>query len=308
MKEIRRLRRCQLAVPGSSDKMMAKAAAMDVDHVFLDLEDAVAPGAKVAARGQIVQALNTLDFGRSVRCVRINDLDTHYAYEDIITVVEGAGANLDTVLVPKVRSACDVRFVDRLLTQIETKLGLTRRIGIEVLIEEAEAIMRVEEIAGASPRLEALIFGMGDYSASQGIDPLAIAADSGYPGDIWHYARYKMIVAARTFGLDAVDGPFVNFKDADWYRTECVRARQLGAVGKWAIHPSQVAIAQEVFSPTQDQVDRAHKAVAAYREAQAQGLGAIQVDGQMVDVATVRLVQRVIDQAERVGMKPSAGI
>lgn len=308
MKEIRRLRRCQLAVPGSSDKMMAKAAAMDVDHVFLDLEDAVAPGAKVAARGQIVQALNTLDFGRSVRCVRINDLDTHYAYEDIITVVEGAGANLDTILVPKVRCACDVRFVDRLLTQIETKLGLTRRIGIEVLIEEAEAIMRVEEIAGASPRLEALIFGMGDYSASQGIDPQAIAADSGYPGDIWHYARYKMIVAARTFGLDAVDGPFVNFRDADWYRTECVRARQLGAVGKWAIHPSQVAIAQEVFSPTQDQVDRAYKAVAAYREAQAQGLGAIQVDGQMVDVATVRLVQRVIDQAERVGMKPSAGI
>src|SRR5690606_10986189 len=161
---------------------------------------------------------------------RINDLDTHYAYEDIITVVEGAGANLDTILVPKVRNACDVRFVDRLLTQIETKLGLSRRIGIEVLIEEAEAIMRVEEIAGASPRLEALFVWMGDYSASQGTDPRAIAADSGYPGDIWHYARYKMIVAARTFGLDAVDGPFVNFRDGDWYRTECVRARQLGAV------------------------------------------------------------------------------
>lgn len=288
--------------------MMAKAAALDVDHVFLDLEDAVAPGAKVPARAQIVQALNTLDFGRSVRCVRINDLDTHYAYEDIISVVEGAGNNLDTILVPKVRNACDVRFVDRLLTQIETKLGLTRRIGIEVLIEEAEAIMRVEEIAGASPRLEALIFGMGDYSASQGIDPRAISADSGYPGDIWHYARYKMIVAARTYGLDAVDGPFVNFKDSDWYRTECTRAKQLGAVGKWAIHPSQVAIAQEVFSPAQEEVDRAYKAVAAYREAQAQGLGAIQVDGQMVDVATVRLVQRVIDQAELTGMKPSSDV
>lgn len=305
---IGRLRRCQLAVPGSSDKMMAKAAAMDVDHVFLDLEDAVAPAAKVPARAQIVEALNTLDFGRSVRCVRINDLDTHHAYEDVIAVVEGAGANLDTILVPKVRNACDVRFVDRLLTQIETKLGLPRRIGIEVLIEEAEAIMRVEEIAAASPRLEALIFGMGDYSASQGIDPRAIAGDSGYPGDIWHYARYKMIVAARAFGLDAVDGPFVNFRDGDWFRTECVRARQLGAVGKWAIHPSQVAIAQEVFSPSQQEVDRAYKAVAAYREAQAQGLGAIQVDGQMVDVATVRLVQRVIDQAERAGIKPSAGL
>lgn len=304
----RRPRRCQLAVPGSSDRMMAKAAAMDVDHVFLDLEDAVAPAAKVPARAQIVQALNTLDFGRSVRCVRINDLDTHYAYEDIITVVEGAGANLDTILVPKVRNACDVRFVDRLLTQIEAKLRLGRRIGIEVLIEEAEAIMRVEEIAGASPRLEALVFGMGDYSASQGIDPRAISADSGYPGDIWHYARYKMIVAARTFGLDAVDGPFVNFRDGDWFRTECVRAKQLGAVGKWAIHPSQVEIAQAVFSPAQEEIDRAYRAVAAYREAQAQGLGAIQVDGQMVDVATVRLVQRVIDQAEMLGMRPSADV
>lgn len=308
VEKIKRPRRCQLAVPGSSDKMMAKAAAMDVDHVFLDLEDAVAPGAKVQARAQIVQALNTLDFGRSVRCVRINDLDTHYAYEDIITVVEGAGANLDTILVPKVRSACDVRFVDRMLTQIETKLQLGRRIGIEVLIEEAEAIMRVEEIAGASPRLEALIFGMGDYSASQGIDPIAISADSGYPGDIWHYARYKMIVAARSYGLDAVDGPFVNFRDGDWFRTECVRAKQLGAVGKWAIHPSQVEIAQEVFSPTQEAIDKAYRAVAAYREAQAQGLGAIQVDGQMVDVATVRLVQRVIDQAEMFGMRPSPDV
>lgn len=304
----RRMRRCQLAVPGSSNKMMTKAASLGVDHVFLDLEDAVAPGAKVEARGQIVEALNALDWGDSVRCVRINDLDTHYAYEDIITVVEGAGENLDTIMVPKVKSACDVLFVDRLLSQIETKLGLKRRIGIEVLIEEAEAIMRVEEIAGASERLEALIFGMGDYSASQGIDPRAISGDTGYPGDIWHYARYKMIVAARSFGLDPVDGPFANFRDGDYFRTECVRALQLGAVGKWAIHPSQVAIAQEVFSPTQEEIDNAYKSVAAYKDAQKQGLGAIQVDGQMVDVATVRLVQRIIDRAELAGMKPSPGI
>lgn len=304
----RRMRRCQLAVPGSSNKMMTKAASLGVDHVFLDLEDAVAPGAKVEARGQIVEALNALDWGDSVRCVRINDLDTHYAYEDIITVVEGAGENLDTIMVPKVKSACDVLFVDRLLSQIETKLGLKRRIGIEVLIEEAEAIMRVEEIAGASDRLEALIFGMGDYSASQGIDPRAISGDTGYPGDIWHYARYKMIVAARSFGLDPVDGPFANFRDGDYFRTECVRALQLGAVGKWAIHPSQVAIAQEVFSPTQEEIDNAYKSVAAYKDAQKQGLGAIQVDGQMVDVATVRLVQRIIDRAELAGMKPSPGI
>lgn len=245
----KRLRRCQLAVPGSSDKMMAKAAGMQVDHIFLDLEDAVAPAAKVPARAQIVQALNTLDFGTSVRCVRINDLDTHYAYEDIIAVVEGAGENLDTILVPKVKSACDVRFVARLLSQIEGKLGLKRRIGIEVLIEEAEAIMRVEEIAGASDRLEALVFGMGDYSASQGIDPRAISGDTGYPGDIWHYARYKMIVAARTYGLDAVDGPFINFKDGDYFRTECVRAQQLGAVGKWAIHPRSGRHRSRGFQP-----------------------------------------------------------
>jgi len=299
------MRRCQLAVPGSSDKMMAKAAAMEVDHVFLDLEDAVAPAAKEPARAQIVNALNTLDFGRSVRCVRINDLDTHYAYEDIITVVEGAGAKLDTILVPKVKSAADVLFVDRLLSQIEKKIGLDHRIGIEVLIEETEALMRVEEIAAASPRLEALIFGMGDYSASQGLDPKAIAADSGYPGDIWHYARFKIIVAARSFGLDAIDGPFVSFNDNSWYAAECKRAKQLGAVGKWAIHPNQVKVAQEVFSPSQDEVDRAYKAVAAYREAQAKGMGAIQVDGQMVDVATVRLVQKVIDQAALAGIKPS---
>jgi citrate lyase subunit beta/citryl-CoA lyase len=304
----RRPRRCQLAVPGSSDKMMAKAATMDVDHIFLDLEDAVAPAAKIPARAQIVTALNSLDFGRSIRCVRINDLDTQYAYEDIITVVEGAGENLDTILVPKVRTGCDVRFVDRLLSQIETKLGMTRKIGIEVLIEEAEAIMRVEEIAAASPRLEALIFGMGDYSASQGVDPRAISGDSGYPGDIWHYARYKMIIAARSHGIDAVDGPFVNFRDPDWFRVECRRAKQLGAIGKWAIHPSQIEIAQEVFSPTQEEVDRAYKAVSAYRAAQAQGVGAIQVDGELVDVATVRLVQRVIDQARMIGLMPSRGM
>lgn len=300
-----RLRRCQLAVPGSSEKMMHKAATLGVDHVFLDLEDAVAPAAKVGARDLIVAALNEQDWGRTVRCVRINDLDTHYAYEDIITVVEGAGANLDTILVPKVKTACDVKFVDRLLTQIEGKLGLTRRIGIEVLIEEAEAIMRVDEIAAASPRLEALIFGMGDYSASQGIDPAAVSRDPGYPGDIWHYARCKLITAARTYGLDPVDGPFVNFNDGDWFRTECRRALQLGAVGKWAIHPSQIAIAQEVFSPSQEDIDKAHRSVVAYRAAQEKGLGAIQVDGEMVDVATVRLVQRILDRATLAGMKPT---
>lgn len=300
-----RLRRCQLAVPGSSDKMMTKAAGLGVDHVFLDLEDAVAPNAKVGARDQIVTMLNTLDWGKTIRCVRINDLDTHYAYDDIITVVEGAGHNLDTILVPKVRCASDVHFVERLLAQIETKLDLPHKIGIEVLIEEAEAVMRVDEIAGASSRLEALVFGMGDYSASQGIDPAAVARDPGYPGDIWHFARCKVVTAARSYGLDPIDGPFVNFGNPDWYKTECKRALQLGMVGKWAIHPSQIALAQDAFSPSQAEIDKAYAAVQAYREAQAQGLGAIQHEGEMIDVATVRLVQRIIDRAELAGLKPT---
>lgn len=302
-----RLRRCQLAVPGSSEKMMTKAAGLDVDHVFLDLEDAVAPSAKVGARALIVTALNTQDWGRTVRCVRVNDLGSPYCYEDIITVVEAAGQNLDTILVPKIKSASDVLFVDTLLSQIEAKTGLARRIGIEVLIEEAEGIMRVDEIAAASPRLEALIFGMGDYSASQGIDPAAVSRDPGYPGDIWHYARCKVVTAARSHGLAAIDGPFVNFGNPEWYATECKRALQLGMVGKWAIHPSQIAPAQEAFSPTQEEIDKAYAAVAAYGEAQARGLGAVQHEGEMIDVATVRLVQRIIDRAELAGLKPTAG-
>lgn len=300
-----RLRRCQLAVPGSSDKMLAKAAGLDVDYVFLDLEDAVAPSAKPGARGQIVSALNDHDWGKKTRCVRINDLETQYAYEDVIEVVEGAGANLDVIMVPKVKSGADVKWIDILLTQIEKKLGLEKRIGVEVLIEEVEALMRVEEIAGASDRLEAMIFGMGDYSASQGIDSLAVGGDSGYPGDIWHYARNKIVVAARAYAIDAVDGPFITFRDPDYYRLECERAQKLGFVGKWAIHPSQIDIAQDVFSPSQAQVDAAYKGRDAYLAAQAQGLGAVQVDGAMVDVATVRLLQITIDKAEAMGIEPS---
>lgn len=300
-----RLRRCQLAVPGSSDKMLAKAAALDVDYVFLDLEDAVAPNAKEAARGQIVDALKRLDWSGKTTCLRINDLETQYAYEDVIEVVSGAADALDVIMVPKVKSAADVRWVDILLSQIERKLGLESRIGIEVLIEEVEALMRVEEIAASTDRLEALIFGMGDYSASQGIDSAAIAGDPGYPGDIWHYARNKIVVAARAHGKDAVDGPFASFRDPDYYRLECERALKLGFVGKWAIHPSQIAIAQDVFSPSQDAVDRAYKGRDAYLQAQSEGLGAVQVDGAMVDVATVRILQTTIDRAEAIGIKPS---
>ncbi|QFZ84004.1 CoA ester lyase [Variovorax paradoxus] len=298
----RRLRRCQLSVPGSSEKMMRKASEMDLDFVFLDLEDAVAPSEKRPARAKIVQALNTLDWGRTTRCVRINDLTTEYAYEDIIEVVEGARENLDVIMLPKAMSAADVQFVDKLLTMMEKKLGLTKRIGIDVLIEEVEAMMQVEAIAASTPRLECLIFGMGDYSASQGISIRDIGGPSGYPGDIWNYQRHKLTIAARAHRIDAVDGPYADFKNPDAYREECRRAMILGMVGKWAIHPAQVAVAQEAFSPSEVDVARARDMIKAYDEALAQGLGAVQYGGKMIDIASVRVVRNLVDRADRIGM------
>ncbi|HEY5477453.1 MAG TPA: CoA ester lyase [Tepidiformaceae bacterium] len=298
-----RLRRCELSTPGSSEKMMAKAAASAADLVFLDLEDAVAPNEKVAARGKIIHALQNLDWGTKTRAVRINSLDTEYAYQDIIEVVEAAGDSLDMIIVPKVKSARDVWWVDCLLTQIETRLRRARPIGLEVLIEEVEAMINVEEIAKASPRLEALIFGPGDYSASQGVNTKAIGGTDGlYPGDVWHYARNKIVIAARAAGIDAVDGPFAMFKDPQGYRRECDRSSILGFVGKWAIHPSQIEIATAVYSPGTDEVAHARTLSAAYAEAEARGLGAVAVDGDMVDAASVRILRNTIRKAELMGL------
>lgn len=294
----RRARRVQLAVPGSSEKMMQKAAQSQADHVFLDLEDAVAPNTKEAARGKIVAALNGLDWSGKTRCVRINALSTRYAYKDILAVVEGAGANLDTILVPKVLSGKDVYFVDTLLNQIEETLGLTRRIGIEALIEEVEGLAAVEEIAASSTRLEAIIFGMGDYSASQGIRLADIGRTDGYPGDVWHYARFKTAIAGRMAGIDIIDGPYADFRDLDGYREECKRAMLLGFDGKWAIHPAQIEVALEVFSPKPEEVRAAREMVAAYAEAEAKGLGAVNVNGVMVDAASVRIVSNVLKKAD----------
>jgi len=297
----KRIRRCELSVPGSSEKMMAKAAAMDVDLVFLDLEDAVAPSEKRASRKKIVDALNNLNWGKSTRCVRINDLTTEYAYEDIIEVVEGARENLDIIILPKALSAADVQFVDKLLSMMEKKLHLKKSIGIEVLIEEVEAMMNVEEIARSSPRLEAMIFGMGDYSASQGISLKDIGGASGYPGDIWHYQRQRLTIAARANGIDAVDGPYADFKNPEAFAEECRRAMILGMVGKWAIHPSQVEIAQGAFSPDPAEVSRARAMIAAYDEALAKGLGAVQYEGKMIDIASVRIVRNLVDRADLIG-------
>lgn len=297
-----RNRRCQLSVPGSSEKMMQKAAGMGVDYVFLDLEDAVAPSEKRPSRKRIVDALNGLDWGKTTRCVRINDLTTEYAYEDILEVVEGARDNLDLIMLPKAMSPFDVQFVDKLLTMLEKKLGLKKQIGIDVLVEEVEAMMQVDAIAASTPRLECLIFGMGDYSASQGVSMRDIGGPNGYPGDIWHYQRQKLTIACRVNRIEAVDGPFGNFKDADAFREECRRAMILGMGGKWAIHPSQVAIAQEVFSPRPEEIMRARAMKAAYDEALSRGLGAVTFEGKMIDIAAVRMVNNVIIKADRFGL------
>jgi citrate lyase subunit beta/citryl-CoA lyase len=298
----KRARRSQLSVPGSSEKMLQKAAASAADHVFCDLEDAVAPSAKVEARSKISWALNNLDWGRKTRCVRINDVTTEWCHGDIIEIVETAGANLDTIMLTKPYGAADVIFLDRMLNQLEKKLKLQRKIGIEVLIEEVQALQNVEAIATCSERMECLIFGMGDYSGSQGIDIVNIGATGDYPGDIFHFARFRITMAARAAKIDAVDGPFGDFKDEAGYRQEARRARALGMVGKWAIHPAQIAPALEIFSPTPDAVAKARNMAAAYREAEAKGLGAVQIDGVMIDVAVLRLVKNTLDQADLYGL------
>jgi citrate lyase subunit beta / citryl-CoA lyase len=297
-----RARRSQLSVPGSSEKMLQKGAESAADHVFCDLEDAVAPAVKVEARAKVAWALNTLDWGRKTRCVRINDVTTEWCHGDIIEIVERAGANLDTIMLTKPYIAADVIFLDRMLGQLERKLKLDRRIGIEVLIEEVQALQNVEAIATCSDRVECLIFGMGDYSASQGIETRDIGGTGPYPGDIFHYARFRISMAARAAGIDAVDGPYANFRNDASFRTEALRAKALGMVGKWAIHPAQIAPALEIFSPDPEAIARARRMEAAYREGEAKGLGAVQVDGVMIDVVVLRMARNTLEKAELYGL------
>jgi citrate lyase subunit beta / citryl-CoA lyase len=237
-----------------------------------------------------------------LRAVRVNDAHTEWAHGDVITVVEGAGEHLDLLIIPKVKAPRDVWFFETLLDQLEKKLRLKRRIGLEALIEEAEALSRVEEIAASSPRLEALILGFGDLSASQGMR-LGIGADGAdhYPGDIWHHARARMIVAARAHGIDAIDGPFANYKDPDGYRCEATWAAMLGAVGKWAIHPSQIEIANDVFAPTPREIETARRMYEAYRAAEQAGAGAAGAGGVLVDAAAARIFEGVLERAKLSG-------
>ena len=293
-----RARRAELATPASSEKMCEKAARSGADLVFLDLEDACAPIAKEGARGIAVRALTELDWGRTVRAVRINGLETPWCHGDIIEVVTGAREALDVLIVPKARAARDVWWVDVLLTQLETKLGLRRRIGLEVLVEESEGLANAVEIAKGSDRLEAIIFGAGDLSASQrarvdgNFDP---AGD--YPGDFWHFARFQVVTAARAAGIDAIDAPYPAYQDPEGYRRSATQASLLGFDGKWAIHPGQIPIAHEVFSPTEDEIADAKAAIEAYRQAEAEGVGAIGRDGKLVDAAHMRLAENILYKA-----------
>ena len=297
-----RLRRSELATPGSQQKMIAKAAESEADLVFLDLEDAVAPAEKERARGAVIEALRSVDWKRKTRAVRINDVGTTWAHDDIIDVVTGAGAHLDIIIIPKVKAPRDVWFVETLLNQLEAKLRLERKIGLELLIEEAEALAHVEEIAACSPRLEALILGVGDLSASLGIrmghvDDPALR----YPGDIWHYARSRMVAAARANGLDAIDGPYPNYRDSGAYRREATWGSTLGCAGKWCIHPDQIAIANDVFSPTQKEIDLARRMCEAYEAAQRGGEGAAGASGVLIDAASLRIFQGVLERARLTG-------
>ena len=301
-----RLQRSELAVPGSRAELFAKAAEGPADYVFLDLEDAVAPPDKEQARRNVIAALRDVDWrarGKTVS-VRINGIDTHYMYRDVVDVMEAAGDRVDTVLIPKVGVPSDVYLVDALLTQIETARGYRARIGLEVLIETALGMANVEAIAQSSRRLEAMHFGVADYSASVRARTTSIGGlNPDYPGDQWHYALSRMVVACRAYGLRAIDGPFGDFRDADGYTAACRRAAALGCEGKWAIHPTQIDIANELFTPSGAEVDRARRIQVALRDAESQGRGAAQLDGRMIDAASARMAANIVELADAIGAR-----
>ncbi len=300
---IKRRRRCMMSVPGSSVYKIEKALAMDVDHIFLDLEDAVAPQLKPEARLNVIKAFNEMEWGNTVRCFRMNGIDSYWAIEDLTQVVAAAGKNIDTIVIPKVKYAKDVHFVETMLELIEQENGIEHKIGFEILIEEVEGIHNIKEITAASDRIESIMFGVGDYTRAQGVDFRDAMKARFYPGDIWHFQRSTLAVAARTIGADYVDGPWAFIPDKDGYREECKRVKTLGGVGKWAIHPTQVEIAQSEFGPSPEEVSLATQAIAMIQAAKAAGKGAIKTpDGILLDEATIPLMQNVIDSAKFYGI------
>jgi len=311
-----RLNRSELAVPGSNYEFMAKAAKSEADVVFLDLEDAVAPDDKVQARKNIVKALNELDFGKKTVSVRINGLDTHYMYRDVIDVIEQGGERLDLIMIPKVGTPSDVYAVDMLVTQAEDAVGRKKKLGFELIIETALGMANVNEIARSSKRLESLHFGVADYAASTrarttviggpnqmyGVltDKVGEAPRDFHWGDMWHYAIARIVVAARANGLRPCDGPFGDFKDPEGFKAQAYRAAVLGCEGKWAIHPSQIALANEVYSPSEAEVTKARRILEAMAQAQKEGRGAVALDGRLIDIASIRQAEVLVAKARQV--------
>jgi citrate lyase beta subunit len=307
-----RLARSTLYVPASRPDLIAKAARSAADAVCLDLEDAVAPDRKEASRAHVIEALTALDFGPRTRLVRINALDTMYAYRDVIEVVEAAGEAVDAVMLPKAGGPDDVRFLHTLLDQVEARAGTRRRIGIEAQVETAAGFLWAREIAAASDRLEALVFGSGDYAASLRMPLASIgaedAADRAYPGHRWHAVMHAIVAAARAHGLRAVDGPFADYRDPAGLENACGTARALGFDGKQCIHPGQLAAVNAAFSPRPDEVAHARAVVAAWEDAVARGEGAVGRDGRMIDAANIRMARTTLRRVEAIQSRtPEAG-
>ena len=297
-----RLERSMLYVPASRPNMIEKAAASDADAVCIDLEDAVTVDEKAGSRANVVRAFRELDFGRKLKAFRINGLDTPFAYRDLIEVVEEVGDRIDVVMMPKAHLPQDVRFVCMLLTQIEHARGFTRQIGLEVQIESAKGFLWVREIAEASPRLQALIFGPGDYSATMRMPVANIGEldenDHLYPGHRWHAVMHAVVAAARANGLRAIDGPYAGYRDTSGLERSSRIARVMGFDGKQCIHPSQLSVVNEIFSPSAEEVARAKVVVDAYEEAAKTGRGAIGKDGKMIDYANIRMAKALLKKFE----------
>ena len=290
--------RSELAVPGSNQRMIDKALGSDADVVFLDLEDAVAPGEKPAARALVARAMRERKWGEKPAAYRVNALDTPWFYRDLIEVAEAAGDALKVVVVPKVNRPEDVYVVHTLLRQIEAATGAPHRIGIEAQIETAEGLVNCERIAAASDRVEALTFGPGDFAASARMPAMHIGMqdewDARYPGHRWHYAMSRIVIAARAAGVRVIDGPFADFRDLDGLRRSCEIARALGFDGKWCIHPAQVEVVNDVFSPSEDEIAWARRVLDESKRAAEAGAGAASIDGRMIDGASIRMAERTL--------------
>jgi len=286
--------------------MHAKAATLPADEIFLDLEDSVAPKEKEHARHLVVQALNTHDYKPRTTVVRVNPVDSKWCAKDIITVVEGAGRHIDCIMIPKVDGPEHVQFVDLLLTQLEEELGLDKHIGIEAQIETAYGMNNIEKIAASSPRLETLIFGPGDYAASLKLPHLTVGSLlEEYPGDLWHYSLSRIIQVARANDLQAIDGPYAAIRDLDGFRKFAKRSAMLGYDGKWALHPDQITILNEVFSPSQEDFDKAYAILEAYQKAtEVEGKGAVMLGDEMIDEATRKMAQVMYERGKLIGMTP----